>query len=79
MNADTEYVSGMIAAYVPDADQFDPRDLLTIAQERDQAAAESFVKSAETQLQMERAAAAINTDLDEYYQTVDWTLFSRVY
>lgn len=61
-SVDTEYMSGMIGAYVPDADQYDPRDVWGLAVERDQEAASLVVES---QLDLERAAQVINGELDK--------------
>jgi len=75
---DTEYLDCLIGVYVPDAEQYDPRDLVSIAMDRDQAAAEALAISAESQLQLEQAAAVANQTLDEYFETVDWSLFTGI-
>jgi hypothetical protein len=71
MIADTEYLSALIKAYVPEADQLSFDEAASLAEERDQAAAAQLARDGETQLHLEKACQAANEALDGFFETVE--------
>jgi hypothetical protein len=76
MTPNTQYQVAMVKTYVLEAQELTWGEALELAERRDRDAANHLEVSAETQLQMERAAQVANETVDELFQTVDWTLFT---
>lgn len=68
---DTQYLAAMIKAYVPEAAELPWPEAVALAEVRDVMAADQLSDDFETQLNLEAAAAVVNSDLDAYYEHHD--------
>jgi hypothetical protein len=71
MAPNTQYQNAMIKAHVPEADQLTFGEALDLAETRNQAAAQQLAEDAESQLDLEAAAAVCNDTLDSFYENAD--------
>ena len=72
MNAaqDTEFLTEMVKAYVPEATQLSWGEAVELALTRDILAADQLSEMVETQLNLEAAAAAVHDDSAQFPEVV---------